>query len=346
MSKQLISITTGSILRTILILLFLAFMFLIRDVLALLFVAIILSAAFDPLIDWLQRFKIPRALSIIGVYVVVLSFVAWSIYLLSGPLASQVVDISRAFPDFYTRVNKNIGGAIDLNSLFSQDAIRASFTDITKSVGQATTGIFNILSSVFGGMISFFMVLVITFYLTVEEDSVKRFINSITPVNHQPYISQLIVTIQHRMGYWLRGQLFLSLIVATMVYIGLIILGIKYALILALVAGIFEIVPFIGPWIAAIPGVFFAFSYSPGKALMVAIMYFAVQQLENNLIVPKVMGKSTGLNPIIVLIAIMIGARLNGVLGALLAVPVALSIAVYVESLIGEKKKRDNKLAK
>lgn len=346
MSKQSISITTGTILRTILVLLFLSFLFLIKDVLALLFIAIILSAAFDPSVDWLQKFKIPRALSIVGIYVLVLSFVTWSIYLLSGPLAAQVVDIANAFPDFYKKINQNLGGAIDLNHLFNQDAISASFTDVTKSLGQATSGIFNVLSSVFGGVVSFFMVLVITFYLTVEENSIKRFINSLTPVGHQPYVSKLITTMQHRMGYWLRGQLLLSLIVFVMVYIGLAILGIKYALILALLAGIFEIVPFIGPWIAAIPGVFFAFSYSPSKALMVAIMYLVIQQLENNLIVPKVMGKSTGLNPLVVLIAIMIGAHLGGVMGALLAVPVALALAVYIESLIGEKKKRDNKLAK
>ena len=345
MSKQFISITTGTILRVILILLVLGFLFLIKEVLALLFVAIILSAAFDPLIDWLQRFKIPRALSIIGVYIVVLSFVGWSIYLLSGPLTEQVVDMTSAFPEFYNQINQNLGATVELNSLFSEDALSASFTDITKSLGQATTGIFNVLSSVFGGMISFFMVLVITFYLTVEENSIKRFINSITPGKHKPYVSRLITDIQHRMGYWLRGQLLLSLIVFIMVYTGLALLGIKYALILALIAGIFEIVPFIGPWIAAIPGVFFAFSHSPSKALMVAIMYFVVQQLENNLMVPKIMGKSTGLNPLVVLIAIMTGARLGGGIGALLAVPVALAIAVYIESLMGDKK-RDNKLAK
>jgi len=261
-------------------------------------------------------------------------------------LSTQVVDMSKSFPDFYNRINKNLGGSIDLNNIFNKEVFNASFSNITKGVGQATTGIFNALGSVFGGMISFFMVLVITFYLVVEEKSNKNFINSITPVKHQLYVSKLMSDIQQRMGYWLRGQLLLSLIVFIMVYIGLMILGIKYALILALLAGIFEIVPFIGPWIAAIPGVFFAFSYSPGKALAVAVMYLLVQQLENNLIVPKVMGKSTGLNPLVVLIAIMIGARLGGIVGALLAVPVTLVIAVYVENLIGQKKKKDNKLAK
>lgn len=135
------------------------------------------------------------------------------------------------------------------------------------------------------------------------------------------------------MGYWLRGQLLLSLIVFVMVYIGLSILNVKYALLLALLAGLFEVVPFLGPWISAIPGVFFAFSQGGiGKAVLVAVVYLVVQQIENNLIVPKVMGKTTGLNPLVVIIAILIGARLAGAIGALLAVPVTLAITVYFES--------------
>ena len=134
------------------------------------------------------------------------------------------------------------------------------------------------------------------------------------------------------------------MIVFLMVYIGLSALGVEYALILALVAGIFEIVPFLGPWISAIPGVFFAFSQSPALAIWVAILYFVVQQIENNLIVPKVMGKTTGLNPLVVILAILMGARIGGIVGALLAVPVAIAIAVYFESVLGSKAKRDNRL--
>lgn len=346
MSKQTISISTDTILRTIIILLAIGFLFLIKDVLALLFVAIILSSAFDPLIDWLQKFKIPRALSIILVYLIVLSVVGWSVYLLTGPIVLQVREISNAFPDFYKKLDSGLGSVLSIEHPLNYDNIKTSFGSISQGISQATSSIFKTLTSVFGGLISFFMVLVITFYLTVEEKAMKKFIASVTPVKHQPYVAQLIVSMQHRMGFWLRGQLLLSLIVFVMVYVGLSLLGIEYALILALVAGIFEIVPFLGPWISAVPGVFFAFAESPGKALAVAILYFVVQQIENNLIVPKVMGKTTGLNPLVVLLAILTGARLGGIVGALLAVPVALAIAVYIESLIGDKQKKDNSLSK
>lgn len=338
MAKQSISISTDTIVRTILILLIIGFLYLIKDVLALFFVAIILSSAFDPLIDWLQRRKIPRAISIIGVYVVFFAVIGGAIYLLTGPIISQVKDLSRAFPEFYVRINQGINQIKNVDSSLATDTLSTSFADLTKSLSQATSGIFKTLTSIFGGVISFFMVLVITFYLTVEEDSMKRFVQSVVPVRHRPYTAQLIAAMQHRMGYWLRGQLILSVIVFAMVYLGLSLLGIKYALVLALVAGIFEIVPFLGPWISAIPAVFFAFAQSPGKAIAVAIMYFLVQQIENNLIVPKVMGKTTGLNPLVVILALLMGARLGGVVGALLAVPVALAVAVYVETLLDHKK--------
>ncbi|MBU1203432.1 AI-2E family transporter [Patescibacteria group bacterium] len=339
MSKQTISISTGTIVRTIFILLIVGFLFLVKDVIILFFVAVILASAFDPLIDWLQTKKIPRTVSIIGVYMVFLTLVGWSLYLLAGPIVEQVKEIGKAFPDFYSKLADTINYLRSVDQSVARETVSTSFADITKSLTSATSGIFRTVTSIFGGVFSFLMVLVVTFYLTVEENAMKRFIKTITPSNNQAYIDKLITDMQHRMGYWLRGQLFLSIIVFAMVYIGLSLMGIKYALILALVAGIFEIVPFLGPWISAIPGVFFAFSQSPGKAIAVAILYFLVQQVENNLIVPKVMGKTTGLNPLVVILAILTGARLGGVVGALLAVPVTLALTVYVESILDKRKK-------
>ncbi|MCD4760721.1 AI-2E family transporter [bacterium] len=348
MPKQSISISTDTLVRIILILLVIGFLYLIKDVLALFFVAIILSAAFDPLIDWLQKHKIPRALSIIGVYLVFLAVVGGAIYMLTGPIIDQVKDMSRAFPEYYTRINDGLQTLTitEIPGRVGAEAVNTSIADITRSVSQATTSIFHTLVSIFGGIISFFMVLVITFYLTVEEGNMKRFIQSVVPNRHRPYVAHLITAMQHRMGYWLRGQLLLSVIVFILVYLGLTLLGVKYALILALVAGIFEIIPFLGPWISAIPGVFFAFSQGIYTAIGVAIMYFVVQQIENNLIVPKVMGKTTGLNPLVVILAILTGARLGGIVGALLAVPVALGVAVYIETLLDGKKKRETSLNK
>jgi len=339
MSTQSISISTKSIIKILIILLAITFIFLIKDVLALLFVAIILSSAFDPLVDWLQNKKIPRALSIILVYIIFIGFIGAAIYMLTIPIADQIKDMSKSFPDVYTRMNEGLQGLYGDGSISKTEAVTTNFSDITKSLTQATASAFNFVSSLFGGVISFFMVLVMTFYLTVHEKGMKEFIQSVTPSKHKKYVSDIISKIQHRLGYWLRGQLLLSLIIFCLTFIGLKILGVKYALILALIAGIFEIVPFLGPIISAIPGIFFAFTIQGfGTAIWVVLLYFIIQQLENNLIVPKVMGKSTGLNPLVVILSILVGARLGGIIGALLAVPVATAISVYVESSINGKK--------
>lgn len=341
-----VSISIGTIIKTIVILLVLGFLFLIKDVLALLFVAVILSAAFDPLVDFLQKKKMPRALSILGVYVLFLSLVAGAIFLLSGPVVDQIKSIARDSDtaDFYHKIEDGLRN-LDQISLGENGQQKFNgLSVLTNSLSKATSGVFSFVVSLFGGVISFFIILVITFYLVVEEDGMKRFIRTMTPLKNQPYIVQLINRIQHRMGYWLRGQLILSVIVFSLVFLGLSILGIKYALILALVAGLFEIIPYLGPLMSAIPAIFFAFAQSPSKAVMVVILYFVIQQAENHLIVPKVMGKSVGLNPIIVILAILIGARLGGAVGAVLAVPVATALAVYFEDLVDDRTKSDNRL--
>ena len=341
MPHQSTSLSTESILRVVFILLAVGFIYLIRDVLALFFIAIILSAAFDPTVDWLQRRKIPRALSIIGVYLLFFLIVGSVIYLLSGPIFDQVKDMSRAFPEFYNKIQAGWHSISGLEQIATSqnisNTITSSIGGITRGITSATTSIFGVLTSIFGGIIGFFLILVITFYLTVEEQGMKKFVANLVPNGRRPQVIKIIGDIQHRMGYWLRGQLILSVIIFMMVYVALSLLNVKYALILALVAGMLEIVPFLGPLLSAVPAIFFAFSQSFSMAVIVALVYLIIQQVENQLIVPKVMGKSTGLSPLIVILSLLTGARLAGVLGALLAVPVAIAMAVIVDSIRGSK---------
>lgn len=344
--KMQVSISIGTILKTIILLLVLGFLWLIKDVLALLFVAIILSAAFDPMVDYLHQKKVPRALSILGIYVIFLGLVAGAIILLAGPVVQQVKNIAydADTAHFYQKIQEGLENLNQIGAKSGADQSSQGLSVITNSLSKASSGIFSFIVSLFGGIISFFIILVITFYLVAEEDGMKRFIRNIVPWKNQPYAMQLINKIQGRMGYWLRGQLFLSLIVFSLVYLGLSIIGVKYALILALTAGLFEIIPYLGPLLSAVPAVFFAFAESPTKALVVIGLYFLIQQAENHLIVPKVMGKSVGLNPIVVILSILIGARIGGAVGAILAVPVATAISVYFEELVDNKTKEENRL--
>ena len=142
---------------------------------------------------------------------------------------------------------------------------------------------------------------------------------------------------QKKLGLWLRGQLILCLVIFILTYIGLLILGVKYALIIAVIAGLTEFIPYLGPVLGAIPAVFIAFTQSPTLALFTAILYIIIQQIENNFLVPKIMQKAVGLNPIVSIVAIMIGFSVGGVVGALLSIPVATAGTVLVEDMLHNK---------
>jgi len=339
-----ISISTATIIKIILILIVLVFLYLIREVLALIFVALVLASAFDPWVDWFHQRRIPRGLGILVIYIILFSIISASVFLLITPISNEVKDIALNFPHYYQKVLEWYGKFQSLGGPANGLQLDNNLTSLGDNIGAALNKLINTVFSIFGGIVSFFLILVITFYFSVEEEGVKRFVRVITPLKHQPYVMQLIVRMQRKMGLWLRGQIILSLIIFVLVFTGLSILGIKYALLLAFLAGIFEIIPFLGPTISAVPAIFLALTQSPLKALFVVILYLIVQQLENHIITPKVMGKTVDLNPLIVIIVILIGVKVGGVIGALMAVPVATALSVFLKDVFESKERNELKL--
>lgn len=169
----------------------------------------------------------------------------------------------------------------------------------------------------------------------------RRAMRVVVPDQFQPFVTHVLGKVRLMLGQWLRGQLSLSLIIGVMAYIGLTILQVPYASVLALLAALFEVVPYVGPVVAAIPAVFFAFTVSPVRALAVLLFYWAMQVLENNLIVPKVMQKAVGINPLISIISILVGAKLAGIAGALLAIPVATSVTIVIREIFAREHARE-----
>ena len=184
---------------------------------------------------------------------------------------------------------------------------------------------------IFGGFISFVSVLVMTFYMLVERDGLQKFVNTVVPVLWRERVLILLWRMQEKMGLWVRGQLILMASVGVLSYTALLILGVPYALVLALLAGLLEIVPVVGPITAAVPAVVIAFAVSPMRALTVLLIYVVIQQLENHVLVPRVMSRSIGLSPLLVIIAILLGAKLGGITGTLLAVPAITALSVMWE---------------
>jgi len=336
--RYTVNISTQTFVKILIFFLLVAFFWLVREAIALIFVALILASALDPFVDWLSKFKIPRGMGIILVYLLLFIIVASAVILIIPPIATEVKLIANDFPTYYEKVVNGLNyfttNRTDLEVI---DQIQGGLNSATAGLTKAASGAFNTLLDVFGGIVSFFLVLVITFYFTVEEEGLRRFLKSMTPTHYQPYVLQLMTRIQRRLGFWLRGQLILSIIIFVLTFIGLTVLGVEYALLLALIAGIFEVIPYLGPFLGAVPAVFLAFAQSPLKALLVLILFVVIQQIENNIIVPKVMSKSVGINPLLVIIVLLVGGKMGGVLGMILAVPVATAISVFLEDFVDKK---------
>jgi len=201
-------------------------------------------------------------------------------------------------------------------------------------VSQAGENIFTGTITFLGGIFEFIIVLSIAFYMTVQEKGTKKFFAALIPDDHKEYVMSFVERIEYKMGRWLQGQMLLMFLVFGLDYLGLLAIGAPYALILALIAGILEIIPYIGPIISAVIAVTVSFLHGPVTGLFVLALFTAVQQLEGYVLTPLVMRKAVGLNPVVVIVALLVGAKLAGVIGVIVSVPIATVIGEIVNDLV------------
>jgi predicted PurR-regulated permease PerM len=331
---HLITVSTWTIVKVVLILIGLALLWLLKDVVAILFMALLLAALIDPFADWFAKRKIPRGISVLIVYAILLGIAALALILVIPPVVSQVQQLIGNFAQTYEAAVRSFSQfqAVSIEYGFGEN-FQSSLQALQQGVGKSVSEIFSTITGFFGGMAAFVVVLVLAFYMVVEEDAARRFFKNLAPEEYQPFLGTMFNKMQKRIGSWLRGQLVLGIVIGSAVYIGLLILGVPYALVLGLIAGLLEIVPYAGPMLSSIPILIIAFSVSPLKGVMALVLIIAIQQIENNVLVPKVMQKATGLNPIVSIIALLVGIKLGGLVGAILAIPVATMVAVAAEEL-------------
>ncbi|MFA6296411.1 MAG: AI-2E family transporter [Patescibacteria group bacterium] len=339
--KVVFDVSYATFLRAVLIVLLLMFLFAVKDILLLIFVAIVIASGLDPVIDWLQKKRIPRGISSLFLFLILLGLIALIFYLLVPPLIEQTRQLIEVLPNYFQTVFEKISQFTGYSQEQSLDKAKEILTSLEDKVGGAASSVYGWISGLFGGILSVVMIFVLSFYFIVEEGSFKKFIRSIVPFRHRPYVEDLVGRMQLQVGKWLRGQLLLGLIIGVVIYIGLSLMGVKYALVLALVAGLLEVIPYIGPVISAIPAVLIASAQSPLLALFVIILYFLVQQLENHLLVPKIMQKVVGLNPLVIILVILVAVKLAGILGAIVAVPAATLLSVFLRDMFDERDKKD-----
>lgn len=330
---QKIDIASRTIFRTVLILIAFWFVYIIRDVLLLLFAAVIIAAAIEPVANRLQRRRIPRAATVALVYITVIAVVSLVISLLIPALTTQLAQLAQTLPAMVERLEQREVVA----ALIQQEAVVESLQQFLNRIGDGLTAtggtIVEQTRSLFSGLTSLLFVFIIAFYLVVERHALQKAFRMLVPKRHSAYVEQTLERVQAGIGRWVLAQLTLGVVVGLVVGLGLWLLGFKYALVLGLLAGIFEIIPVIGPIIAAVPGVVIGFSQSLWFGMVALVFYVVVQQLENHWLVPTVMRRATGLNPLVTIIAVLLGARLYGVIGVIVAVPIATIISIFWSDL-------------
>ncbi len=311
-------------LATIIFLFAVYFIFLVKDVLILVFISFIIMATLSPAVNFLQKRKIPKVIAALISYLVVLLILFSLIFPIVPFFVSQIQALFSSFPKYLDQVARILYLPTDINQ------INQFLGNELSSIGENA---YSLTSKLFGGLFSTLTVFVVSFYMLIDKERIKRGFVSLFPKNNQEKAKETLTLVEEKLGAWFRGQVLLCFSIGLLTWIVLTILGLKFALPLAVVAGLLEIIPTIGPIISAIPAIIVALAISPTMAIIVALSYVVIQALENNLLVPKIMQKAVGLNPIIIILAVVTGARLIGIIGALLAIPFISMLIIIFRSL-------------
>ena len=338
--KHKIAITTGSWVRGVVVLAMAYALFLISEFVLVIIASIVIASAVEPATVWARKRSIPRLPMVLLVYIISVLLFAGLFYFLLLPLLGEMSSFIKTLTIYSNSVvsggilsdmfrTQNLFGGLDTPVL-----IRELSSRLNALAGFLSQGVFSSISSVFGGVSNFVLILVLSFYMAVQEDGVSKFLKIITPIKQEQYVIGLWRRSQHKIGLWMQGQLLSSVLIMLFVYIGLLIIGIPHALLLAVLAGVFELIPLFGATLAAVPAVFIAYvSGGMNIALIVAGLYIVIQQFEGHLIYPLVVKKMVGVPPMISIMALVIGWNLAGFLGVLISVPVAAAAMEFISDL-------------
>lgn len=341
-----ITISASTIVKILAILLGFWALYTLRDLVLVILTAVVLASAIEPAVKFLGRYRIHRIPAVLGVYVTLAGLFAGLFYAFVPPLLGELYEFAGNIPGVAKELNLGIfsgdTGAIKTGELLlvqiSQGAPTSEILKTLSNVWGASKGFASSAGSVFGGLFSFVLIVVLSFYFAMQERGIENFLKIVIPFGKEDYAINLWERSKAKIGKWMQGQILLGVLIFILVYLGLTIFGVPYALLLALLAGILEIIPVFGPILAAIPAVALAFSTGgTSLALVISGFYLLVQQFESHLIYPLVVRKIVGVPPILVILALIIGAELAGFLGILISVPVAAAIMELVDDI--EKKK-------
>ncbi len=348
-----INITMGTIFKTFFAIFLVYLLFVLRDLLLILITSVILASAIEPAALWLMKKKIPRTLSVLTIYIAIIAFLGATFYFFAPPFVNDLQSFVKSLPQYVTTANET-GGISQFSSIPTVNAFLESLKNIERSEIISTisgnfpntaAGLLSTASVIFGGIFSMLLIFVLSFYLAVQENGINNLIQIVTPIKHERYVIDLWKRSQKKIGLWVQGQLLLSVIVGVLIFLGLTVIGVNNALMLAVIAAVFELIPVFGPILSAIPAVLFGLGQGGiTMSVIVLAIYLIVQQFESQLIHPLVVKKIVGIPALIAILALIIGGQVAGFLGILIAVPVAAAVMEYVNDLEILRKQQSREL--
>lgn len=342
--ERVITISTKTIIQVIFTLLILTFLWAIRDIVAVVFVALVLTAVMNPFVSWLGKYKVPAAVAAILFYVILFGIFSLVFILVVPQLVEQISELAVIFGAESPQLVNTVQSVLEiLRAFFLEHSIdvQSSLGSIQEVLPNLVRTVLGFLVGIFGGIVNFVLVFVLAFYMVVEEKEAMQWFKNLLTEKYQHFATNIMVQVQKKFGRWLIGQMSLSLTIGTLYYIGLLILGVEGALFLGIFAAFAEFIPYVGPIITGIVVILVAFTQSPITALLAFILMILVQQLENHIIAPKILQKAVDLNPVIIIIAFMVGAKLFGAVGMILAIPVTTAASVAVMEFARFKKSEE-----
>lgn len=300
----------------------------IREIILSLFLSYIIMAALLPIATFLRKKRVPKVLAVLIPYFVILLILVILIVPLVPFIMEQLKALIVGFPKYLNQFAKIFGMKIDLNQI--QGYLNGQLNTIGSNAFLVTT-------TVFGGVFTSITVFIVSLYLLLYNDSFKKNFAKLFHRNQQEKVLNTVSLVNEKLGAWLQGQIILSASIGLLTWIALLLLNFPFALPLAILAGVLEVVPTLGPTLSAIPAIIVALTISPTMALVIVATYILIQTLEGQLLVPQIMKRAVGLNPVAVILGVTIGANLMGIVGALLSIPFISFIIVLYKSVEEQK---------
>ncbi|MEA3344436.1 MAG: AI-2E family transporter [Patescibacteria group bacterium] len=336
-NEKILDISWRTIIKISLSIIGIYLIYSIKDIIVWFVFALVISILFDPIIDFLQKKRIPRIIGIAFVYFGFFGIFIVLIYLIIPLVASEVHSFLVSFPEYFEKISPPLQG-LGFQAFENMESFVQGVSDTLK---QMSSSIFSVIFALFGGVFSFLGIITMAVFLSLEEKAVQKALVLFFPKKYEDSILGVWDKCQRKVAGWFGVRVIASLFVGIASYITFLIFNVEYPFVLALFAAAFNFVPYIGPFFTMILLFLIIFPSEMLKAVFVLVVFFLIQQIDANVLSPLLMKRIIGIPPVLVVIALIVGASLWGVLGAFLAIPLAGVLFEFLKEFLQRKKEKE-----